>query len=136
VDAVFPKDVRASAQGLFNLLILGAGMVVASFLFPAIQNSLVNEPVRQKLLADPAVMAIVSADPKLASYQGGPPLADLAASDALKETVAKAWSQSDWQTLFLVPSGLALLAIVLLAVCFRPPTRGPEAAAGSGPAAH
>ncbi len=34
VDAVFPKDVRASAQGLFNLLILGVGMVVASFFFP------------------------------------------------------------------------------------------------------
>ena len=34
VDAVFPKDVRASAQGLFNLLILGVGMVVASQLFP------------------------------------------------------------------------------------------------------
>lgn len=30
VDAVFPKDVRSSAQGLFNLLILGVGMVVAS----------------------------------------------------------------------------------------------------------
>ncbi len=34
VDAVFPKDVRSSAQGLFNLLILGVGNVVASFLFP------------------------------------------------------------------------------------------------------
>ena len=27
----------ASAQGLFNLLILGVGMVVASFLFPALK---------------------------------------------------------------------------------------------------
>ncbi len=34
VDNVFPKDVRASAQGLFNLLILGFGNVAASFLFP------------------------------------------------------------------------------------------------------
>ncbi len=34
VDAVFPKDVRSSAQGLFNLLILGIGNVGASFLFP------------------------------------------------------------------------------------------------------
>jgi nucleoside transporter len=34
VDAVFPKDVRSSAQGLFNLLILGVGMVVASYVFP------------------------------------------------------------------------------------------------------
>ena len=36
VDEVFPKDVRSSAQGLFNLLILGVGMVVASFVFPAL----------------------------------------------------------------------------------------------------
>lgn len=34
VDAVFPKDVRASAQGAANLIILGLGMVVASQLFP------------------------------------------------------------------------------------------------------
>lgn len=36
VDAAFPKDVRSSAQGLFNLLILGLGNMVASFMFPAI----------------------------------------------------------------------------------------------------
>jgi len=34
VDAVFPADVRSSAQGAANLLILGAGMVIASQLFP------------------------------------------------------------------------------------------------------
>ncbi len=34
VDAVFPADARASAQGAANLLILGAGMVLASQLFP------------------------------------------------------------------------------------------------------
>lgn len=35
-DEVFPPDLRTSAQGLFNFLILGAGMVVASVLFPAL----------------------------------------------------------------------------------------------------
>ena len=40
VDAVFPKDVRSSAQGLFNLLILGVGNVVASFLFPTLVSRL------------------------------------------------------------------------------------------------
>ena len=40
VDEAFPKDVRVSAQGLFNLLILGVGNVVASFLFPALTNHL------------------------------------------------------------------------------------------------
>jgi nucleoside transporter len=39
VDEAFPEDIRASAQGLFNLLILGAGMVVASFLFPWLMNT-------------------------------------------------------------------------------------------------
>lgn len=31
VDAVFPKDIRTSAQGLFNLLVLGAGLLLANF---------------------------------------------------------------------------------------------------------
>jgi MFS family permease len=40
VDAAFPKDVRSSAQGLFNLLILGIGSVVASFVFPILMGRL------------------------------------------------------------------------------------------------
>ena len=79
VDAVFPKDVRASAQGLFNLLMLGLGMVVASFVFPPLMDNLT--------LADGSV---------------------------------------NWQTLFLVPTGLALLAVVLMALFFNPPTKRPE----------
>jgi hypothetical protein len=42
VDDAFPKDVRVSAQGLFNLLILGVGNVVASFLFPALSARLTH----------------------------------------------------------------------------------------------
>ena len=34
VDAYFPKDARASAQGLFNVMILGAGAFVANSLCP------------------------------------------------------------------------------------------------------
>lgn len=79
VDAVFPKDVRSSAQGLFNLLILGIGNVVASFLFPELIG---------KLSAGGAV---------------------------------------DYTTLFMVPTGMALVAVLLLAVFFRPPSRGPVA---------
>ena len=88
VDAVFPKDVRTSAQGLFNLLILGVGMVVASKVFPALS----------------------------AQY-----------------TVD---GQVDYHQLFLVPTGLALLGIILLALFFKPPTRGPEAVTGGGSAPH
>lgn len=79
VDAVFPKDVRASAQGLFNLLILGVGNVVASFLFPTLIAD----------LTDPATGAV------------------------------------DYQSLFLVPTGMALAAVLLLVLFFRPPERAP-----------
>ena len=80
VDAAFPKDVRSSGQGLFNLLILGIGNVVASFLFPTLMGRL--------------------------------------------KTAAGA---VDYQSLFLVPTGMALVAVLLLALMFRPPTRAPEA---------
>ena len=39
IDAAFPKDVRASAQGLFNLLILGLGDLAAKWLFVPLMNS-------------------------------------------------------------------------------------------------
>lgn len=81
VDAVFPEDVRSSAQGLFNLLILGIGNVAASFLFPSL----------------------------IAKWTG-------------------ADGKVDYQTLFLVPTGMALVAILLLALLFRPPERGPASA--------
>jgi hypothetical protein len=36
IDAYFPTDIRASAQGLFNFLILGLGVIVANNLWPRI----------------------------------------------------------------------------------------------------
>jgi hypothetical protein len=80
VDAAFPKDVRSSAQGLFNLLILGVGQMVAATMFPALMQ-------------------------KLTLPGGG----------------------VNWQQLFLVPTGMALLGISLLALFFKPPTKRPEA---------
>ena len=87
VDAVFPKDVRSSAQGLFNLLILGVGNVAASFIFPELVG---------RLTTDGSV---------------------------------------DYTTLFLVPTGMALAAVCLLALFFRPPTRGPVSEADSASSA-
>jgi MFS family permease len=84
VDAVFPKDVRASAQGLFNLLILGIGNVAASFLFPAL----------------------------MARWTDGA-------------------GAVDYRNLFLVPTGMALVAVVLLGLLFRPPERAPAAVAAA-----
>ena len=39
VDAYFPKDVRASAQGLFNVMILGIGALVANTICPILIQS-------------------------------------------------------------------------------------------------
>jgi nucleoside transporter len=78
VDAVFPKDVRASAQGLFNFLIVGVGMLLAGTLFPELKS---------RYTVDGVV---------------------------------------DWRGLFLIPTGLALGAMVLMALFFRPPTQRPE----------
>ncbi len=61
VDAVFPKDVRASAQGAANLLILGLGMVVASQLFPRLVATFTpagGEIDYQQLFLVPTVIAI------------------------------------------------------------------------------
>jgi MFS family permease len=88
VDEIFPKDLRSSGQGLFNLLILGLGNVVASFLFPA-----------------------------LASYLSQSPGGGGVAAAAI-----------DYRALFLVPTGMALVAVLLLAALFRPPHPRPVAA--------
>jgi MFS family permease len=86
VDAAFPKDIRTSAQGLFNLLVLGIGLIIASFWFTSLR-------------AQWTVNGVV-----------------------------------DYRKLFLVPSGLAALAMVLLLVFFKPPTARPqEMAAGNAP---
>lgn len=89
VDAVFPKDIRTSAQGLFNLLVLGVGLVVANFWLGSL--------ARTHLLPDGTV---------------------------------------DYQKVFLVPTGLAFAATVLLMFFFKPPTARPDEAKQSAGAAH
>ena len=91
VDAVFPADVRTSAQGAANLLILGAGMVLASQLFP-------------RLIAHFTV----------ASTTGAPFV--------------------DYSKLFLIPTAMAIGAILMLALFFKPPTKGPGDAFAAGSA--
>ena len=85
VDAAFQKDVRSSAQGLFNLLILGIGNVAASFLFPALMVQFTVGGV------EPGTTAV------------------------------------DYRTLFMVPAAMAFVAILLLAVFFKPAERAPAA---------
>lgn len=73
IDAAFPKDIRASAQGLFNLLILGLGDLCAKGLFLLL------------------LMEWYSTEDGV-----------------------------DYFRLFLWPTGLALVASILLAVAFWP----------------
>lgn len=40
IDECCPKDVRVSMQGLFNILVLGVGSVVAGWLFPALMATM------------------------------------------------------------------------------------------------
>jgi nucleoside transporter len=72
IDFAFPKDMRTSAQGLFNLLVIGIGDLAAKWIFI---------PLQAQLTVD---------------------------------------GQIDYQRLFLVPTGMALLAAILLVVGFRP----------------
>ncbi|MCK6447434.1 MAG: nucleoside permease [Planctomycetes bacterium] len=75
VDEFFPKDARASAQGLFNLMILGVGALLANSICP-------------QLMADHTVDGV-----------------------------------TDFKALFLIPCFIALAAVVLLALFFRPPSK-------------
>ena len=63
VDEFFPKDARASAQGLFNLLILGAGPFVAGIIWPQLEGSFRRGDVidYKNLFLIPTAMAIVAA---------------------------------------------------------------------------
>ena len=79
VDAVFPKDIRTSAQGLFNLLVLGVGLVIANFWF-----------------------------------------------GSLKAQWTSPTGAVDYHKLFLVPTGLAIVAMLLLLLFFKPPTPRPQ----------
>jgi nucleoside transporter len=45
VDAYFPKDARSSAQGLFNVMILGIGSLVANFLCPPLFDNVFTDKV-------------------------------------------------------------------------------------------
>lgn len=44
VDAYFPKDIRSSAQGLFNVMILGVGALVANSICPWLMQTQFTNP--------------------------------------------------------------------------------------------
>lgn len=66
VDTVFPADVRSTAQGVANLLILGVGMLLASQLFPQLAAHYTTMQADGRAMVDygrlfliPMMMAIV-----------------------------------------------------------------------------
>ncbi len=63
VDEHFPKDVRTSAQGLFNFMILGIGSLAANFAGPALFGMFVTESKAdfRSLFLIPAGAAIAAA---------------------------------------------------------------------------
>jgi nucleoside transporter len=67
VDEYFPKDARASAQGLFNFLILGFGPFVGNFVWPHLEGEFttargsVNVVDYQTLFLIPSATALVAA---------------------------------------------------------------------------
>jgi nucleoside transporter len=86
VDEFFPKDARASAQGLFNFLILGLGPFVGNYVWPHLEG----------------VFKI---------------------GEVVDEKGALLYPIIDYQKLFLVPTGTALVAALLLLIFFRPPEK-------------
>jgi len=76
VDANFPADVRSSAQGLFNVMILGVGALVANSICPW-----------------------------------------------LLQTVYTANGMTDFRSMFMIPMTISIVAALLLAFAFRPPTQ-------------
>ncbi|MFM7520121.1 MAG: MFS transporter [Planctomycetota bacterium] len=63
IDEVFPKDVRSSAQSLFNLLVLGLGDLAAKWFFIPLQSSLTTADVTdyRRLFLVPAGLAVLAA---------------------------------------------------------------------------
>ena len=63
IDAAFPKDVRASAQSLFNLLVLGLGDLAAKWLFIPLQTRLTTDGVvdYRQLFLVPTCLSLLAA---------------------------------------------------------------------------
>lgn len=63
IDVAFPTDIRTSAQGLFNLLVLGLGDLAAKWIFIPLQASLTHDGIvnYRSLLLVPAGLAAVAA---------------------------------------------------------------------------
>jgi MFS family permease len=63
VDEYAPKDIRSSAQGLFNVLILGLGPIASNFIAPLLGAKMQlysGDPDYQAIFTVPMVAALVA----------------------------------------------------------------------------
>jgi nucleoside transporter len=76
IDVAFPHDVRTSAQGLFNLLVLGLGDLAAKWLFIPLQQALTEAGHTdfRRLFLVPAGLAMFSALLLLVAFRPPPGL--------------------------------------------------------------
>jgi nucleoside transporter len=90
VDAYFPKDARASAQALFNFLILGAGPLVGNFSWPRLGEWLTtgSGPDYPRLFLVPATTALAAAGFLLLFFWPPPQPTSPAAPSAPAESAA------------------------------------------------
>jgi MFS family permease len=88
IDAAFPKDVRSSAQSLFNLLVLGLGDLAAKWLFIPLQERLMVDGVTdyRQLFLVPAAMSLAAAVLLLVAFWPPRSLATAAATEDDLET--------------------------------------------------
>jgi MFS family permease len=118
VDAYFPKDVRNSAQGLFNVMILGIGALLANSICPWLAQSVFVKEVPVAVATDtsPSAQAEIATDAQAATTQATP---------ATKKVTV-------FRNLFILPCLIATLAAIALALLFHPPK---EPTSGTGPVA-
>jgi len=92
IDAAFPKDVRSSAQSLFNLLVLGLGDLAAKWFFIPLQGQLTvdGETDYRKLFLVPSAMALVAAVLLLVAFWPPKSLATAAETEDDLETEPQA----------------------------------------------
>ena len=90
IDDACPDDIKVSVQGIFNIVILGLGGMVAAMIVPYAIEALT---VTVRTAAGPAQVI-------------------------------------DFRTFYSLSGAVAAAGALLLAIGFRPPTRGPRAASG------
>jgi nucleoside transporter len=81
VDAYFPKDSRASAQGLFNMMIFGFGNIAANFICPWLrQEVFTHDGVTdyRGLFLVPTVISVLAALALAVAFRPPPPPAEAA----------------------------------------------------------